>query len=158
LRRPLGPEVLADALADVTGVADEFVGQAAGTRAVKLVDPLAPAPALDILGRCSRAVGCDEIGTAGGGLPARLHLLNGELVNRKLVDDQGRLHRLISAGRTNEQIVVEFYGRALSRRPTADELAHWRPRLAAEDPADRTERLEDFLWGLLSSREFVENH
>ena len=41
------PEVLADAIADVTGVPDEFVDQIRGIRAVALVDPLAPAPSLD---------------------------------------------------------------------------------------------------------------
>lgn len=157
-RRPLGPEVLADALADVTGVADEFAGRAQGTRAVALVDPLAPAPALDILGRCSRAGGCEESGPTGGGLPAQLHLLNGELVNRKLADDQGRLRRLIAAGRADEQIVDEFYLRALSRHPTDEELLHWREQLATTDVAERTSRLEDFLWSLLNSREFAENH
>ena len=54
LSRPLGPEVLADALADVTGVADRYGDLPDGTRAVALVDPAVPSESLDILGRCSR--------------------------------------------------------------------------------------------------------
>jgi hypothetical protein len=157
-RRPLEPEVLMDAVADVTGVANEFAGQAAGTRAVTLVDPLAPAPSLDVLGRCSRAAGCEENASTGGGLPAQLHLLNGELINRKLTDGEGRLQRLIGGGRTNDEIVREFYVRALGRSPSAEELMNWRSRLATEDSGERGRRLEDFVWSLLNSREFRENH
>ncbi|OAI53469.1 hypothetical protein AYO47_00905 [Planctomyces sp. SCGC AG-212-M04] len=157
-RRPLEPEILADAIAEVTGVADEFAGQPAGTRAVTLIDPLAPAPSLDVLGRCTRAAGCEEGSTAGGGLPAQLHLLNGDLINRKLTDDGGRLHRLIAAGRPDEDIVREFYVRALGRRPSNEELMKWQKRLATEDSGERTRRLEDFVWSLLNSREFRENH
>jgi len=157
-RRPLDPEVLADAIADVTGVPNQFAGELPGVRAVALVDPLTPAPSLDILGRCARAAGCDENSVVGGGLPAQLHLLNGELINRKLTDDQGRLHRLIAADAKNDEIVNEFYLRAFGRPPAADELKRWLDRLVAEDPTERTQRLEDFTWSLLNSRQFMENH
>lgn len=157
-RRALEPEILADAISDVTGVADEFAGRPAGTRAVAIVDPLAPAASLNVLGRCSRADGCEETSSDGGGLPAQLHLLNGDLINRKLTDDQGRLHRLIAAGRSDEDIVSELYVRALARRPTTGELTTWRRRLATEDAGERTRRLEDFVWSLLNSRDFRENH
>lgn len=156
--RPLLPEVLADAIADVTGVPNEFADQPAGTRAVALIDPLTPAPSLDTLGRCSRAGGCDENSAAGGGLPAQLHLLNGELINRKLTDDQGRLQRLVAADKTDEEIVGEWYLRGLGRHPTADELNRWRDRLKNVDARERQQRLEDFAWSLLNSRQFMENH
>lgn len=157
-RRPLDPEILADAIADVTGVANEFLGHAPGTRAVTLIDPLTPAPSLDILGRCSRFAGCEENGVSGGGLPAQLHLLNGELINRKLAEPTSRLRRMIDAGAQDDEIVDAFYVRALSRHATEDELKRWRQRLATGEPNHRVERLEDFLWSLLNSRQFVENH
>ncbi len=157
LRRPLGPEVLADAIADVTGVATEFKGQPAGIRAIAIIDPLSPAPALDVLGRCSRAAGCADSPDSRG-LPAQLHLLNGELINRKLTDKAGRLPSLLAADKTNEQIVSEFYRRGLGREPTPAELSRWRQKLESADPADRTQRCEDFIWSLLNSRDFVENH
>lgn len=156
--RSLDPEVLADAIADVTGVANVYADHAAGTRAVTLVDPLTPSPSLDILGRCSRADGCDENATVRGGLPMQLHLLNGELINRKLSDATGRLRRLIADGKTDAEIITEFYMRGLSRAPTVDELARWHERVSTGDAADRIERLEDFAWSLLNSRRFMENH
>lgn len=156
IRRTLGPEVLADAIADVTGVAHEYVDQPPGTRAVSLVDPLSPAPALDTLGRCSRAAGCSDQ-KLGGGLPAQLHLLNGELINRKLIDKQGRLQQMLATGATDEQIVREFYLRGLARKPTSEELKRWSDVLRTAEKAEHAQRCEDFVWSLLNSREFVEN-
>jgi hypothetical protein len=157
-RRPLMPEVLADAIADVTGVSDEYAGHSPGTRAVALVDPLSPAPSLDILGRCTRVDGCAENAAAGGGLSGQLHQINGELINRKIMADDGRLRKLIQAGRTDREIVEEFYLRALSHATSNTELEGWLERLSAESPEERVERLEDFVWSLLNSRPFAENH
>jgi hypothetical protein len=156
-RRPLAPEVVVDAITDVTGVPNDFGGQV-GRRAVAMIDPLSPAPELDILGRCNRAMGCEDGTSRVPGLTAQLHLLNGDLINRKLVHDDGRLHRLISQGQSDSQIVTEFYMRGLGRQPTEEELQGWIKRLQVEDSRERCQRLEDFVWGLLNSRDFLENH
>ncbi len=155
LRRSLEPEVLADAIADVTSVADRYGDNPPGTRAIALFDVTTPARSLDVLGRCSRSASC-EGDAMGGGLPAKLHLLNGELVNRKITARDGRLHKLIAAGKTDAEIVTELYLRALGRSPTTAEGEFWRKRLAV----DKTERgavLEDFLWSLLNCSEFATN-
>jgi hypothetical protein len=157
LRRSLDPEILVDAISDVTGVAERFV-EGEHVRAVTIVDPVFPAPVLDTLGRCHRAGACEETAADKASLPARLHLLNGALINDKLASDQGRLHQLIESGRTNDEIVIEFYLRGLARRPTADELSTWREALETPDGVERRRRLEDFVWSLLNSRQFVENH
>lgn len=156
-RKPLEPEVLLDAIADVTGVADEFAGQPAETRAVSLIDPLSPAPSLDVLGRCNRAGGCDDT-PARAALPAQLHLLNGDLINRKLKASQGRLQQCISKGQTNVEIIQEFYMRGLCRPPKVEELSRWQKHLETENADERRLRLEDFAWSLLNSRQFMENH
>lgn len=156
-RRPLSAEVLADAVADVTGVPNDFQNERPGTRAVQVVDSLSPAPALDILGRCSRTAGCGGQ-PASGGLPAQLHLLNGDLLNRPLIAKEGRLQKLLVAGKTAEELVQEFYLRGLGREPTTHELASWREKLQSQDPQERGQRYEDFVWSLLNSREFAENH
>ena len=123
LARPLAAEVLADALADVTGVSDRYGDLPAGTRAVALPDANIPAESLDILGRCSREAPCAGSGLAGVGLAETLHRLNGPLINRKLADPEGRLARLRAQGCTEWAIVVEFYLLAPSARtPTDPEL------------------------------------
>jgi hypothetical protein len=156
-RRPLEPEVLADAIADVTGVADHYGSEPLGTRAVTLVDPRTPAPSLDILGRCSRQASCEDA-AEGGGLPAKLHQLNGALINRKVAAHDGRLHRLIGVDKSDDEILTEFYLRALGRRPSAAECDFWRQRLAGVGKGERAELLEDIVWSLLNSREFSTNH
>jgi len=156
-RRQLGPEVLVDAISDVTAINERFA-EPGISRAVAVLDPLSPAPALDILGRCNRAGGCAENDNRGQSVPAQLHLLNGELINRKLISNKGRLHRLIAAGQSNAQLVEEFYLRGLGRYPTDAELHDWCDRLSEENPQERILRLEDFVWSLLNSREFKENH
>lgn len=157
LRRPLDPEVLADAIAEVAGVPDRYGDNPLGTRATTLFDPTTPAPSLDVLGRCSRSVSC-EGNTLGGGLPAKLHQLNGALINRKITAREGRLHRLIDAGKPDQQIVAEFYVRALGRPPTTAERDLWRQRLGQTDTTERNEMLEDLVWSLLNCSEFAMNH
>lgn len=155
-RRSMEPEVLVDAIADVTGVESHF-NNSLETRAVKLIDPLASAPALDVLGRCKRAAACDESAVGNVSLPAQLHLLNGDLINQRLSIESGRLRQMIAAGKSNEAIVVEFYLRGLSRRPTDEELAAWQSKLASGDPLERSRKLEDFVWSMLNSRAFLSN-
>lgn len=156
LVKPLVAEVLADAIADVTGVANRYGGQPAGTRAISLYDPRTNAPALDILGRCSRDTSCESDFTGGGGLSARLHMINGPLLNAKIADPAGRLQRLLRGGAATGKIVEEFYLRALGRRPTSAEADYWADEIGPEGAA-RGEKLEDFLWSLLNGRDFTTN-
>jgi hypothetical protein len=158
--------VLADALAEVTGVAETYGDLPAGTRAVSLVDALVPSVALDVLGRCPRDGSCDSAGVSGG-LAARLHLINGPLINQKLSSPDGRLHRLLAADHSDAEMIEEFYLRALSRLPTDLELGHWMRCLSesrlregddVQPAARRRELWEDLVWSLLNCREFVTNH
>jgi hypothetical protein len=157
LRRPLEPEVFADAICHVTGVPDQYGEEPIGTRAISLFDPATPAISLDILGRCSRVASCEQ-SAIGGGLPARLHRLNGELINAKVTASTGRLHQRIAAGTSDRTIVDDFYLRALSRWPSDDEQEFWQRELSGIEQAERTERLEDFVWSLLNCDEFTTNH
>jgi hypothetical protein len=166
LSRPLEAEVLADAISNVTGVAERFGDLPEGTLAIALTGPSVPSQALDVLGRCSRADSCEgPKGSAAGGISTRLHLLNGPLLNAKITSPDGRLHKLLAAGQTNDAIVEEFYLRALGRQPRPAEREHWRRALGAAAQAAnldaataRRQALEDFLWGLLTCEEFVTNH
>ncbi len=154
-RRPLEPEVLADAIADVTGVYDKYGDNPPGTRAIQLFNVTTPARSLDVLGRCSRSGSCEgEIAT--GGLPAKLHLLNGDVINRKIASQDGRLHKLIAANKTDTEIIAEFYLQAFGRHPADNERDAWLKRFAVEK-SDRTAVLEDFVWSLLNCAEFTHN-
>ena len=158
-RQRLGPEVLADAISDVLGVADKYGDQPMGTRAVTLVNPRTSSLSLDILGRCRRDESCESAATVTGGLPQKLHLFNGALINARIRVPGSRLSKMISAGNSSTKIVNEFYMVALSRHPTPSEQQFWKNKLEALSSVDeRHEFLEDFVWGLLTCREFVTNH
>jgi hypothetical protein len=156
LAKPLEAEVMADALCDVTGMAERYGNEPPGTRAIALALGDARSEALDVLGRCNRRESC-EGGESPPGLSQKLHFLNGGLINAKITASEGRLRQLLGAGKSNEEIVREFYLRALAREPREAEQAHWRKRLSAEEPG-RRQALEDFVWAVLNSREFATNH
>ncbi|MCH5374018.1 MAG: DUF1553 domain-containing protein, partial [Planctomycetes bacterium] len=157
--RPLEPEVLADALADVTGVPMKYGDEPIGTRAVTLFDPKTPSPELEILGRCSREESCEGESSATGELPRMLHQYTGSLINERISDSNGRLAKSLKQETNPEQIVAEFYRRALSRPPSADEAQFWQKELeAARSAQERQAILQDFVWSLCTCREFTTNH
>ena len=157
LSEPLEPEVLADAVADVTGVAFQYGDEPAGTRAISLLDPKAPSTSLDLLGRCGREEGCETAGSAAGGVAVKLHLLNGPFLNDAIAADEGRL-RQVMEDHSPAAIVHSFYLRALSRPQTGDEQQFWAESFADLSESEQLEVAEDFLWSLLTSREFTTNH
>ena len=156
LTTPLEAEVLADAISDVTGVPERYGEWDLGTRAIALYTP-AKSVSLDVLGRCDRSASCESENTASGGLVTRLHLINGPLLNRRIADPRGRLRRMRDAGWSDEKILHEFYLLALGRRIRGDEAAFWHRQFEAAD-ADKSAILEDFVWALLNSKEFLTNH
>ena len=153
------PEVLADAISDVLGIPELYGGKPLGTRAVALTNPQVASQTLDALGRCARESSCEvPASSAGtGGLPLKLHLFNGPILNQRIASEHGRLSRLIAAGVTNEAIVEDFYRAALSRSVTETEQQFWSRQLN-ESNGERRNLLEDFVWSLLTCKEFVTNH
>jgi hypothetical protein len=157
LQRPLEPEVYVDALFDVTGVADRYGDEAHGTRAIHLVDPTIPSEPLDLLGRCSRRASCEGI-AASSALPAKLHQLNGDLINRKVTSIEGALEQWIRSKANDVDIFEDFYWRALSRKPSHAERDYWIRQLSELNDGKKRQALEDFLWSLLHCSEFASNH
>ncbi|MGF1579820.1 MAG: DUF1549 and DUF1553 domain-containing protein [Gemmataceae bacterium] len=159
LRQPLEPEVLADAISDVLGIADKYGNYTLGTRAVTLIDPKTRSNALDILGRCSREQSCESAAGGTDGLRKYLHLFNGELLNRRIGMEKGRLNQLIKGGKSPMEIVNEFYLVALNRHPRENERTFWNKQFDAKTPVNQQrEKLEDFVWSLLTCSEFKTNH
>ena len=157
LQRPLEPEVYVDALFDVTGVADRYGDEAHGTRAVHLVDPTIPSEPLDLLGRCSRRASCEGV-AASSALPAKLHQLKGDLINRKVTYTEGALEQWIRSKANDVDIFEDFYWRALSRKPSHAERDYWTRQLSELNDGTKRQGLEDFLWSLLHCSEFASNH
>jgi hypothetical protein len=151
--KALPASVLVDAIAQATGVSDQFESYPDGTRAVQLIGTQTPSYALDVLGRCNRERAC-EPSASGGGLAQALHLMNGATINAKV--RAGVLDELWQKKTPVSQIVEHLYFRAFARPPSSEELGYWAKTIRnAEQPH---QALQDFFWALLNSREFAYNH
>ena len=159
IKKQLEPAVLADAISDVTDVPGRYGEEPLGTRAVQLPDATIPSDALDILGRCAREGSCEGSAAPTGALPRKLHFFNGDLLNARIADPKGRLQTMLRAAKDPMVIVHDHYRLALGRSPSADETTFWQEQVSlATTDNERRAMLEDFVWGLLSSSEFLTNH
>lgn len=155
LARRLPAEVLADAVAALTGVSERFEGQPVGVRAIQLPEPQAGSYFLSLFGRSERVTACACERKGEVTLPQLLHLQNGGETARRLGDPDGRLHRLARSGRPLADCLRELHLVALGREPRAGELAEF-DRILRDVP--REEALRDVAWALINTKEFSFNH
>jgi hypothetical protein len=154
--RRLTAEQIADALDFATGTQEKYAGLPLGTRAIQLPDTRVKSFLLDVFGRPARQIVCECERTAQPNIAQALHLLNGDFLNKKINAPTGRLEKLFKAKKELPAIVEELYLVTLSRPPRSDEAAralNWVGR--ASNPR---EGVQDLLWVLLNSREFLFNH
>lgn len=166
LAHPMEPAILLDTISQVTGNVDNALVTTESKRARDQADPYFRSPELEALGRCPRG---EECGNATNGdsmtLPTALHLINGQLLNSRIEDNESSLAKLIESNSSNEEIIRHFYHVGLSRTPTTEEFAFWseelRQAIGDGQPragTNRRQRLQDFVWALLNSREFRTIH
>jgi hypothetical protein len=163
----LEAEVLLDAVDRVTGSPTDFSGLPTGTRAIQLPDTNVNSYFLTVFGRpeASSACECERSGEAN--LAQSLHLLNSAEVQNKLASGSGRVAQL-AADKTHsrEEKIRSLYLDVFSREPKADEMAvaikHIEKIAVDKDDAKRLaeERtaMEDILWALINTKEFLFNH
>ena len=154
--RRLTAEQLADALDAATGTQEKYPGLPLGTRAIQLPDSGVKSYLLDVFGRPARQITCECERTAQPNIAQALHLLNGDALNKKIGAPAGRIEAALKAKRPVPEIVEELYLVTLSRPPRPDEVqraGQWIGRAASP-----REGLQDLLWALLNSREFLFNH
>jgi hypothetical protein len=172
--RRLSGEVILDALSQVTGVPTPFTqvytgvegGTEAtknypeGTRALQLPDSRVASKFLDAFGRPDRTQTCSCERQQDSTVSQALMLNNGQSLNDKLRSPKARLNGWLTEGVTNEEAVRRVFRLALSREPTAAEVAKMTGLLkdAGTTPAARREAMEDVFWAVLTSREFLFNH
>jgi len=162
LARPLPPEVLLDAISDVTGVATQFTGFNAATRAIQIPYQDIPSTALDAVGRCTLEQ-CGSVVNPEITIAQRLQWINGSLINDKL-NGQGSFLRQLEQQSQNEKLsgeklIQELYVRVYSRFPKQSELVYWKNQLTEEMSTEKQiDIIRDLLWSLLASREFGSQH
>src|SRR5262245_253740 len=86
-------------------------------------------------------------------LSQAFQLVSGPLVNELLSKRDNRLGKLIGSGISSARIVDDLFWTALSRPPTDEER---QASIAlANSPGDKRAHLEDLLWGLINSNDFL---
>lgn len=158
-RRRLGAEMMADAIADVTGVPTAYPGLPPGSRAAQAWTYKIESRTMDAFGRPNSSSDCPCERNLRPAIGQSLHLMNSDQLHAKLTSTEAaaRVQRLAASPSTPAEIVTELYLACYARRPTDDELALATAGFS-DDPSARRQAVEDVLWALLNSAEFVFNH
>ncbi|MGH9719530.1 MAG: DUF1553 domain-containing protein, partial [Bryobacteraceae bacterium] len=163
----LPAEVMLDALSQVTGVPSRFPGFPAGTRALQLPDTQVRSEFLAAFGRPARVI-CDAgERSSEPSITQALHVINGETLNRKLSDANGYAVLALKLGLSDARIIEHLFLSAYSRYPSEPEKQAITEQLrqsrtttgSVEAQRDaRQKALEDMMWAMLTSKEFLFNY
>jgi len=169
--RRMMAEVLLDSISQVANVPSEFSDISfpssdkfatdfypKGTRAIQLYDSAVMSHFLDSFGRNSRTITCECERTATPTLVQALHLSNGDTINEKLGAPGSIVDELIASKMEPSEILEKMYLTCLSRTPSDTEMSELLPYLESSSESPDREIIEDLLWSIMSSREFIFNH
>jgi len=156
-RRRLPAETLLDAVCAVTEVKETFTGLPPDALAKQTWNHKLESQFMDAFGRPNASSECPCERDAKPSVVQALHLMNSNKLQAMLVNGKGRVARLAKSDAKPEQIVEELYLACFSRLPDADEMAIARKAVDV-GVVGRQAGIEDVLWSLLNSAEFVFNH
>jgi len=152
----LSPSVLMDAIDMATGTAEKFREFPNVKRAIQLPNDAERNDFLDIFGRSHRDTPCVCETHIEPNLSQVLYMMFAPELESALASRDGTVSRLVNQKKPTAEIVAELYLLTVSRPPSSDEL---HDALALIDGAKiKQPVVEDLLWTLLNSKEFLFNH
>lgn len=159
-------EVLLDAVDQATGTRSRFSGVASNARAIDLPHEGFGSYFLDTFDRPRRVTGCECERSSGATLAQVLLLANSDEIENKIGAGDGRAARLAKESTPAPAAIEQLYLATLSRRPSDAEarktVEYVEGQVAAATPDRRSAAaqaaLEDVLWTLINSKEFLFNH
>ena len=156
-RKRLPAETLLDAISDVTRVPEKFDGMPPGSRAMEAWTYKIESQFLDAFSRpnASSDPPCER--DEKSSVVQALHLMHSDNLQRKLSDPQGWVAALAKSDESPKEIAENLYLAVFARFPSTEE------RMIAEAAIPRTQKgraqgIEDLLWALFNTAEFVFNH
>lgn len=150
-------EVLLDAISQTTGVPEKFNGWPEGVRSIQVWDNRMPSYFFRIFGRPVRATVCECERSNEPSISQALHLLNSPEVNAKIAHRHGTARKLADSPLTDDQITDEIYLGTLNRFPNDEERQLMKSAFEAS-AGQRRIAVEDILWSVLNTKEFLYNH
>ena len=156
-RRRISAENLHDILVQVSGVESGFNNLRRDARSVELWTTRMDSALLESFGLPNSSENCPVERDDRPSMVQALHLMNSDKLQAKLADKNGRAAKLGQEDKPSDEVVNELYLALYSRWPSDEEK-----RVALEafkgGDAKRHEVVEDIIWALINTAEFVFNH
>ncbi len=170
--RRLMAEVMHDAMVSVSTVPTvfnkvSFLGgdkrdtkfYSKGTRAIQLYDSSVDNSFLKTFGRNQRRITCECERSDEPSVTQVLNLNNGDTLNNKLGEKGSIVDQLLETHKADfAELVKTAFLRCLSRYPNDAESTTLVKELSDSSDDDRRTVVEDLMWSLMTSREFLFNH
>ena len=153
-RTRLRAEVLRDAFTQVSGIEPRFAATPPGANAKQIWTHRTKSLFLDTFGRPdpNQDPPCERMGDST--VVQSLHLMNSKEMHADLVNDEGNVAKLAASDSTAPELTDHIYRLVYGRRPTDDEI-DLVVQLLSEPNADRRVVIEDVVWAMINSPEFV---
>ena len=161
--RRLTAEQTLDAIGQVMQASAKFGGHPEGTRAVQLTGvrnggnrysrPENGDRFLALFGKPGRLQTCECERTGETTLAQTMEMVSGELISDLLRDSQNIVARALNSDQSTDEFLDQLYWSALTRELTVDERTSLRSYIDARP--DRGGALQDLVWAVLNSNEFL---
>ncbi len=155
--RRVPAEALLDSLVQATGVPENIGGAPAGFRAAQLPDGNVDSPFLKLFGKPQRMEACECERDNSSNMLQALHFINGKSILARVQNPNGRPAQLLRQKLSDSQQVTELYLWSLARHPSGREM-QVSVQFLQSYGARRAEALQDLLWALLNSKDFLLVH
>ncbi|MBI1310300.1 DUF1553 domain-containing protein [bacterium] len=156
-RERLRAEVLLDSVSQITGIEEKFDAMPPGSTARQLWSHRIDSLFLDAFGRPdpNQDPPCERFPDTT--IVQALHLMNSQSLYDKVTSDKGLAASLSASDKSTEAIIEDLYLAAFARFPTDPERQAATEFLASQKDTRRT-AVQDLLWAMLNTPEFVFKH
>jgi hypothetical protein len=155
--RRISAEALLDSLVQATGIPEIFAGAPAGFTATQLPDANVKSEFLNLFGKPQRMEACECERDDGANMLQALHFINGKSILNRVTAANGRANQLAAQKLSDEEITDQLYLWSLARHATPAEIDLGK-RYYSSYEGKRTEAVQDMMWVLLNSRDFMLVH